>query len=313
MEQIFIGRLMEELKFPQAARQNLAQAAEILDKKAGAQMQAAETVFFGNNFPWKEVKEQHLNPIAEKTGLHPNTVDMLFLLNAAKQLRETFRSTGIGEDIFLATMEDLRYKLMESWEVYGVWGTFVGFWYDIFFQRKLLKLGRLEYEDRVYERETPYEKHGICLKKGDPVKSIHIPSSGPLSMEACMASYKQAYEFFQEERNGGPLICICHSWLLHPSTAAILPENSNTVRFLSDFDIIAVKDEDKFDDQWRVFGKAHEKPFDQLPEDTSMRRAYKKYLAQGGKTGHGYGVLIFDGEKLLTRQNHETTDPTRTS
>ena len=29
------------------------------------------------------------------------------------------------------------------------------------------------------------------------------------------------------------------------------------------------------------------------PEDTSLRRAYKQYLLDGGTTGAGFGVIIY--------------------
>lgn len=296
----FIATLMKELHFPKEAQAELEHAAAQLQIDADCSMQQANNFFYQHNFQWNETKEQFLTPTAEKTGIHPNTVDMVFLLDCSETLREMFRRKGMADSLFLVTMEDLRYKLMESWEVYGVWGTFVGFWYPVFFQMNLLKLGRLQYESCTYDQEVPYEKHGVSLKKGDPVKSIHIPSCGPLPEAACIDSYQQAYQFYKEELNGGPLVCVCHSWLLHPSTKAILPPHSNTVRFLSDFDIIAVGDSEHFENQWRVFGRDFEKPIDQLPEDTAMRRAYKKHLLENGKTGSGYGVLIFDGEKLLT-------------
>ena len=40
-------------------------------------------------------------------------------------------------------------------------------------------------------------------------------------------------------------------------------------------------------------------PVDDLPEDTSIRRAFKQRLQQGKPTGYGYGVILFDGEKIL--------------
>ena len=42
-----------------------------------------------------------------------------------------------------------------------------------------------------------------------------------------------------------------------------------------------------------------EEEAEDLPEDTSMRRAFKKHLLAGGKTGAALGILVFDGEKLL--------------
>ncbi len=131
------------------------------------------------------------------------------------------------------------------------------------------------------------------------MKSIHIPSSGePFNREARMDSYRQAYAFFKEELGGGPLFCVCHSWLLYPEYKKILKPGSNIVDFQSDFDIIKA-DAEEFGDAWRVFGPQYTLPAADLPEDTSMRRAFKQHLLSGGTTGEGLGILIFDGEKIV--------------
>lgn len=32
-----------------------------------------------------------------------------------------------------------------------------------------------------------------------------------------------------------------------------------------------------------------------------MQRAYKKWLMEGNKAGSGFGILLFDGEKIINR------------
>ena len=46
---------------------------------------------------------------------------------------------------------------------------------------------------------------------------------------------------------------------------------------------------DVFHDKWRVFAKDFEKPNSELPEDTTQRRCFKKWLLDGKKTGAGAG------------------------
>ena len=72
---------------------------------------------------------------------------------------------------------------------------------------------------------------------------------------------------------------------------------------MEDWDIIRRRPEEEFGDDWRVFGAAADKkePVENYPEDTRMRRAFKKYMLEGGEFGEGVGILVFDGEKLLTR------------
>lgn len=90
---------------------------------------------------------------------------------------------------------------------------------------------------------------------------------------------------------------VCGSWLLYEGHREFLPGNSNILRFMDDFDIIRSADKEKFGDGWRVFGKYSNGPVDDLPEDTSIRRAFKQRLQQGKPTGYGYGVFFFDGER----------------
>ena len=147
----------------------------------------------------------------------------------------------------------LKYKLLECREVQGVWGNFVSFWYPIFYTCDIFKLGRLEYENTTYAWEEPYIKNGYAIKHGDPVKSVHIPSSGePFDEAARLASYRLAYEFFREELNGGPLVCVCDSWLLYPDYQQILSPSSNILSFQKDFDVISSRTEEEFHDIWRV-------------------------------------------------------------
>ena len=78
----------------------------------------------------------------------------------------------------------------------------------------------------------------------------------------------------------------------------MLGDSSNIISFQDDFTILEI-DDGAFQDAWRVFGTAAEGPTEQLPEDTSMQRVFKKHLLSGGKNGSALGVLVFDGERLL--------------
>ena len=37
----------------------------------------------------------------------------------------------------------------------------------------------------------------------------------------------------------------------------------------------------------------------EMPRDTSMQRAFADFLIGGGKTGTGFGVIVFDGKEIL--------------
>lgn len=301
MNKEFLQLMMERTEFPAEARTFLLESADAL-VNAGQEEDLGGTVeFFYENDLSIALTEPQIQEMAENSGLSPYTVWMLLLIEAAQNAREAFRQDGVPEEIFWATFSDLRCKAVECKEIYNVWGTFVPFWYPVFYSRSIVKLGRLEYENSTYEWDEPYTKNGFTLKKGDKVKNVHIPSSGePFDEAARLDSYRRAYEFFKDELNGGPLVCVCHSWLLYPEYGKFLNPASNFVSFQKDFDIIG-QDDYEFEDAWRLYGADYQKPTVELPERTSMQRAFKKYLLAGGQTGAGKGVLIFDGEKIVNR------------
>ncbi len=242
---------------------------------------------------------ESLNEKAEACAISAYTLHFLFLVSCTQPLREQYRAQGISEQIFWDTMDDFRCKLMECRECKGVWGTFVASWYGGFLECTRFALGRFQYERSEFSRER-YEKAGLVLQKGDAVINFHIPSSGqPFDEQARLASYRSAYEFFGCRESGEPLKLVCSSWLLYKGHEEFLPERSNILSFMRDFDIIDSWDNDNFGDAWRVFGRYAEQPIEQLPEDTSLRRAFKQRLLEGKKTGGGYGVILFDGEKIL--------------
>lgn len=300
MDRNFLKLMMEKTNFPETAKQDLSHHLEELAQKGLEEdLDGAVAFYYENHFDCA-LTEELLKSLSQQSGISHYTLWMLLLIEAAAPMERVFAEKHIPQKLFWETFSDLRCKALECYENYGVWGTFVAFWYPIFYSQDIVKLGRMEYENAVYRREEPYEKNGILLQKGDPVKHIHIPSSGePFSREARLASYKKAYEFFREELQGRPLACLCHSWLLDPAIPHILPESSNIVSFQKDFHIISTEESAEFHDCWRVFGAASQRPLEQLPEDTSMRRAFKKYLLSGGKTSEGLGVLLFDGEKII--------------
>lgn len=240
-----------------------------------------------------------MEEIAEETGISKFSLHFIFLINCTDIILEKYKAEGLSEELFWHTMEDLRYKLLECYEVKGVWGTFVGTWFAGFFDLSRLALGRFQYELSDFGREK-YDKAGVVLTKDSPVYNFHIPSSGqPFDPQARLESYRLAYDFYGCKEKGEPIILVCNSWLLYEGHREFLPEKSNILSFMNDFDIIESWEKDEFGDAWRVFGGKHELPMEQWPEDTSMRRAFKKRLLEKGKTGGGYGVIVFDGEKII--------------
>ena len=260
---------------------------------------------------------------AKKRGVHPYTFDFYLLFVAAKRLHALYEKKCIDQEIFWDTVKDLKYKLNECFAVHAVWGTFVFDWFAGFYRLTRFCLGRFQYDITKYYARKPYKKHGFCVMPCQTVYSCHIPSSGPLTKQDALDSYKKAFDFFCGGKTGGTGFCgknasgadcggantsgaekntiviVCDSWLLYPPHREFLPPNSGILAFMDDWDIISHKEDSKFQDAWRIFGAEHTKPYQELPQNTGLQRAYARRLQSGKPTGTGFGILIFDGESIV--------------
>lgn len=241
--------------------------------------------------------EKEAAALAAPFDCHRYTAAFLLFAFAARPLRDRYREAGIDDAIYWDSMRDLRWKWDECLAVHGVPGTFVGFWYAGFFDMSRFALGRLQYEHRRFAADL-YTCATHTLHRGDDVLNCHIPSCGPLTKESRMDSYRRAWEFYHRDFPDGVVPIVCESWLLYPGHFDFLPPHSNILSFMRDFAILS-SEETSFANAWRVFGAAADRPVSEWPRDTSVRRAFAERVESGKPTGSGYGVLLFDGEKIL--------------
>lgn len=245
--------------------------------------------------------------LAEEIGEHVYTVNLVLLLNCTKPLLAAYKKEGISEDIYWDSILDLKVKMLECKENYDIWGTFVEGWFMGFFEMRRFALGRFEYDLSDFGEEI-YEDNGVVIKDSEFVLGMHIPSHlGPLTYDIRMDSYKKAFEFFKDRFGGKHIIVCCGSWLLYPDNLNILPEGSNASDFILDFEPLDIKRTYDFGDCWRIFGvgTSSSRPAE-LPRKTSMQKAFAEWFDKGKKPGNAYSILIFDGEKILTRCDRET-------
>ena len=231
---------------------------------------------------------------AEIAGVHKYSAELMIFILFSKHLRALYRERGISDRIWFDSMCDLKWKLWECKAVKGSWGSFVAGWFPGFFNLTRFALGRLQFE--IVEFDGEYEKDGKKLKKGDKVINVHIPRTlTPLDKESRDDAYAQAAEFFSGMTDGAPIAFVCSSWLLYPEAEKILPAHSNIRGFMADYDIIRSKvdEEGDYHNMWRLFDMDFTGDFKDYPEDSSLRRAYKKFLLDGNRTGSGYGVFFY--------------------
>ena len=228
----------------------------------------------------------------ESVGVHKYSGGLLLFLCLSKHLKEEYKKQGISEDIWYNSMLDLKWKLWECKVVKGMWGSFVAWWFPGFFNMTRFALGRLQFDFARYG--DTYKDDEIDLKPDSMIIGVHIPRTmTPFDKASRDDAYAQAKAFFGPRLNGAPMIFTCCSWLLYPAFKDIIPEKSNTRSFMDEFKIIKeYHDKDgEYNDAWRLFDMDQPKDINDYPEDSSLRRAIKKYLLNGGKTGEGLGIF----------------------
>ena len=300
----FMNLVLDKCNFPEDAKVFFNDLADsVIAQGLESEFDAVINEYFDSKFN-SDTMDKSLAQFAEKAGGSHYSYWMLMLLFALERAKPLYEKRGVPEEVIWDTFTDLRSKSYECKEIKGVWGTFVGFWFGLFMECEIIKFGRFEYQDGTYDNDFDRVCGGFTIERGRPCLGIHIPSNaGPVDYESRMKSYKMAYDFYSKEHGRtDALVCSCGSWLLYPGYKNAFPEGSNVLDFMEDWDIVRVRDDEHFGDAWRLFGKNHDKPTAELPEDSSMRRSFKKYFLEGGKPGEGVGYLVFDGEKLLTRK-----------
>jgi len=212
---------------------------------------------------------------------------LLFDLCAAMYSFGIYEKKGLSRQVWIDTMSDFRFKLNECRKLHGEWGTFV-FWFGRFYDASCIAFNRLEFE--LEEAAEDLDVEGFHVKKGQKVVNVHIPSNEkiPLSKEECDKSYRLAAEYFAPHFTDTPLVFMCDSWLLHEAMKDFLPEGSNILRFASEY--VIAKRGDSLEDLWRIFYiKEYDGHPENLPENTSLQRGYKKYLMEGKSLGTAIG------------------------
>lgn len=299
----FIADFMNRYDYPAEAIETFTRVLKRLDedKEFGAKM---DKLVEGYMYPWADNMQEYLNGVIELSKEYNEnecTLDFIFLLLCTPIVYERYKEKGIPEETYWDTMADMRCKLIECIKCEEVPGTFVAGWYNGFFKLERFAYGRFQFEETDYGNDFDFvTKAGYRLTKGQTMIGFHIPSSGvPLTDEVRLDAYKKAYEQYKHLFPDGIMYFCCGSWLLYPRHKEFLPEKSNILKFMSDFEIISWSESEDFHDAWRIFDKYSDLPADQLPTDTSLRKAYAEWLKAGNKGGSGNGVIVFDGEKIL--------------
>lgn len=285
----YAKQLMQKLDFPLDAQCELLASLEIL-------LQTNDFVDICNsyecdNYDFTKIIEDTKN-LAESKNISAYSGYMLLFICMAPLLYKRYEQKGINDKIFYDTMRDLKYKLDECFLVHKKWGTFVPKWYKGFFEMRIFALGRLQFE--INHTWFDCTVDGVNIPKGTKVLSVHIPRTNTkLSHDLVLESYESAKQFFKNEFCD-KVIFICNSWLLYPANRTIYKDGSNLAQFYDDFTIVQSGEYQDYSEVWRLFDRLYDGNPENLPNDTSLRRAYIERIKSEQPIGHGTGVIIFD-------------------
>ena len=195
-----------------------------------------------------------------------------YVLLAALPLTRSYHAQrGIPDAVTWDTLADLGDKMAMHRRAHGVGGLAKQSWLTLHLRGGLYALGRLQ-----------FALADACEYGGDTdeaVLGVHIPGGGPMSPEACNASFRQAAAFFPtyfpEHRSRRAM---CSSWLLDGQLAEYLPAASNILRFQQRFTLLPdVRDGDA-DILEFVFGRPDAVP-EELSRGSILERAIASHLA----------------------------------
>lgn len=235
--------------------------------------------------------------ISEKTEICRYSLDLLLYICMTEHCRELYDQAEIPVKVYHDSMLDLKWKMLECKNVHDIWGIMVAPWFDRFFELSRFALGRLEFDDNPSTR--CYEKGGVKLGYGDWAITVHVPSSGKLSIDECMKSFRTAAEFYADRFPDGIVKFRCDSWLLAPNHKDYLAPETNIRKFADLFDVVEVSTTPQYGNWWRIFGKPYDESSMDYPSDTSLQRAYLKMISDGNHPQTALGYLFMKDGKIL--------------
>jgi len=233
-----------------------------------------------------------LHALEESTGIHRYTIDLLYLFHLMPLLQARYREAGIPEQYYLDLVDNFKIYAEKCRRVHGVWGTFIGWWLIVFFKMKGFSIGRLQYKLKTFAE--PVSIGAFHFEKGERYLDVHIPPGAPLTPEACRASYAEAAQLARQKLGFTKVTISCQSWLLSPVLKQLLPPNSNILAFARDYTIVQTHTAPFSQFAGFIFDlETVPENLDELPEDTSLRRAFKAHLKAGKPVGTAWGLILW--------------------
>ncbi len=218
----------------------------------------------------------------------------LFLATMPATLRY-HEDRDVPEDVSWATLADLGRHVALYGATHGATGVDEPWWMTLHLRGILYEIGRLQYSvfrlgegpehPKPWYDDSDAALLGPGFRAGDETLGIHIPAGGPLTPDACAASYRRARHVIDASFPvPGRRVATCSTWLLDDQLDEYLPPESNILAFRRSFQLVPGWVEGDRNVMTFVF-RTHDTPLDKLPRDTRMQRAVVSHLS-GGRHFH---------------------------
>lgn len=219
------------------------------------------------------------------------------LLCAAEYTYAGYQKHGIPEQYYYDMMVDITRWTENGREEFGVPGFSEIGWARNYITMNLFQLGRLQFQFSKVDlrgKLSRQELESLPIPNGSKSLYIHIPKGDPLDRDACLDSIRQAKKFFPQYYPDFDFKGFTtHSWLLDPRLNDLLPASSRILQFQELFDIIHT-DNDHSHAAIRFIWYKSGGDVAAYPEKTSLQRAVRHYLLNGGELGETFGMISLD-------------------
>ncbi len=221
----------------------------------------------------KTVARQVMNgeKVKVEDGIFPICV-LAFLAPYALKKNE---DRGINKEITVKTLKDINVWIENYFTKNNQLGLGEFSWLIYHYTGDLFHLGRLQFR---------LEKSLDGIPECEYAIETHIPQGEALTEEKCLDAFNDAKEFFNKYFPEMQVkYFMCDSWLLNPNLSEILKPESNVVKFMKLWTPVPFVSDNSSQAIQRVFGFNFKRAnLQDAPENTSLQKALKAYLLQGG-------------------------------
>ena len=291
----YIENYLNEYEFPILAKQEFLTAYDKITSNKIANELLLQTISdYKKNYDvdFNKVCNEYYKTIQLECGIHPYTTGVIFAICLCKQLKIYYKQREYTEEMYKNALADIKYKVMENSPINKIWGWENKTWLDKFLKFERFGFDQLQFNLNPFLGE--YHKNGVDLYPDSQIITVHLPMTGQkLNADQVPNTFKKAGEFFKQFLKDKPIVFYCRSWLLFSGHLHVLKEGSQILKFRNLFEIIGEKFFNDYSELKRLFHTTDFSDIEKLPCETSLQRHYIEVLKNGEKTGHAWGIYVY--------------------